>query len=155
MQTAYYDTVLGRLLLGYTEQGIIRLCWTDDAGQSVPSALTDMAAAQVGEYLAGKRQRFTFPVVMQGTAFQRGCRILAQQIPYGETRSYGQLAASLGKPGAARAVGRAMAENPLLLVIPCHRVTGADGALTGYACGLWRKRALLELERNARKDERR
>ena len=149
MQAAYYDTVLGSLMLAYTEQGILRLCWTDAPEHSAPSTLTDMAAAQVGEYLAGKRQRFTFPVLLQGTAFQRDCRILAQQIPYGETRSYGQLAAMLGKPGAARAVGRAMAENPLLLVVPCHRVTGANGALTGYACGLWRKRALLELERNA------
>ena len=101
---------------------------------------------QLGEYFAGERTAFELPLAPAGTPFQRIVWDALLAIPYGETRSYGELAAAVGKPGAARAVGRANHDNPIGVVIPCHRVIGAGGSLTGYAGGLDRKRYLLELE---------
>ena len=101
---------------------------------------------QLAEYFAGERTAFELPLAPAGTPFQRNVWDALLAIPYGETRSYGELAAAVGKPGAARAVGRANHDNPIGVVIPCHRVIGAGGALTGYAGGLDRKRYLLELE---------
>ncbi|MBR1812168.1 MAG: methylated-DNA--[Clostridia bacterium] len=105
------------------------------------------AAKQLTEYFNGARQAFELPVTLDLTEFER--RVLAQtaEIPCGETMTYGQLAAALGKPGAARAVGNALRKNPLPIVIPCHRVVGANGALTGYAYGLQRKQFLLAHEK--------
>jgi methylated-DNA-[protein]-cysteine S-methyltransferase len=106
----------------------------------------DEARRQLAEYFAGERQRFDLPLAPRGEPFrQRVWRLLAQ-IPYGETRSYGQLARELGDSALAQAVGSANGRNPLSVIVPCHRVVGADGALTGYAGGLERKRFLLELE---------
>ena len=87
------------------------------------------------------------PVSPAGTAFQRRVWRAARAIPYGQTRTYGQLAAALGKPGAARAVGGALHRNPVLLWVPCHRIIGADGGLTGFGCGVEKKAILLALER--------
>ncbi|QDQ26804.1 methylated-DNA--[protein]-cysteine S-methyltransferase [Chitinimonas arctica] len=101
---------------------------------------------QLGSYLAGELRRFSLPLAAPGTPFQREVWAALCEIPYGETRSYGELARALGQPGAARAVGRANATNPIGLVVPCHRVIGADGSLTGYAAGLPRKQALLRFE---------
>jgi methylated-DNA-[protein]-cysteine S-methyltransferase len=102
--------------------------------------------SQLGEYLAGRRRTFDLPLAPSGTPFQRRCWQALQEIPFGQTRSYGEMARALGEPGAARAVGRANHDNPIGVVIPCHRVIGADGSLTGYAGGLQMKRRLLELE---------
>ncbi|GAB4536722.1 MAG: methylated-DNA--[protein]-cysteine S-methyltransferase [Anaerolineales bacterium] len=110
---------------------------------------TAEAAAQVQAYLQGKRRTFTLPIDWQGMgAFQRRALQATFEIPYGETRSYGEIAAQLGSPKAARAVGRAEATNPIPLVLPCHRVLGADGKLHGYGGGqgLPTKTWLLELE---------
>lgn len=112
----------------------------------VPSELLIEAAHQLSEYFAGKRQSFDLPLAPEGTPFQQQVWQALQAIPFGETRSYGDLAASIGKPGAARAVGRANNRNPLSILIPCHRIIGADGALVGYGGGLTIKRRLLELE---------
>jgi methylated-DNA-[protein]-cysteine S-methyltransferase len=101
---------------------------------------------QLAEYFAGQRTAFELPLAPAGTPFQRNVWDALLAIPYGETRSYGELAAAVGKPGAARAVGRANHDNPIGVVIPCHRVIGAAGSLTGYAGGVDRKRYLLELE---------
>jgi methylated-DNA-[protein]-cysteine S-methyltransferase len=101
---------------------------------------------QLAEYFAGQRTAFELPLAPAGTPFQRGVWDALVAIPYGETRSYGELAALVGKPGAARAVGSANHDNPIAVVIPCHRVIGAGGSLTGYAGGIDRKRYLLELE---------
>lgn len=102
---------------------------------------------QLAEYFAGDRKSFDLQLNPKGTEFQK--RVWAQlvAIPFGETRSYGQLAAALGNPGASRAVGRANATNPIAIVVPCHRVIGTNGTLTGYAGGLSMKEALLDLER--------
>ena len=116
------------------------------AEPSSPSTLTDTVAAQLREYFAGERQAFDFPYVLTGTEFQRRVWDELTRIPYGQTRTYGQVAQAIGKPGASRAVGMANNRNPLLVVVPCHRVVGADGSLTGYAAGLDMKQALLELE---------
>lgn len=101
---------------------------------------------QLDEFLSGQRRDFDLPLDPAGTEFQRRCWQALREIPFGETRSYGEQARIVGRPGAARAVGRANHDNPIGVVIPCHRVIGANGALTGYAGGLDMKRALLELE---------
>jgi methylated-DNA-[protein]-cysteine S-methyltransferase len=104
------------------------------------------ACTQLEEYLAGERRAFDLPLRPAGTAFQREVWAALLEIPYGETIGYGALAERLGRPSAARAVGLANGRNPLAVVVPCHRVIGASGALTGYGGGLERKRYLLELE---------
>ena len=103
-------------------------------------------AQQLGEYLDGTRVAFELPTTTQGTPFQERVWAVMRTIPYGATTTYGAVAAKLGNPRLARLVGGAVARNPLCIIDPCHRVLGAHGALTGYAGGLARKRALLELE---------
>jgi methylated-DNA-[protein]-cysteine S-methyltransferase len=105
------------------------------------------AARQLDTYAAGERTSFDIALAPRGTPWQRAVWQALLAIPYGETRSYGALAARLGRPGSARAVGAAVGRNPLTILIPCHRVVGADGSLTGFAGGLERKRALLAIER--------
>jgi methylated-DNA-[protein]-cysteine S-methyltransferase len=107
------------------------------------------ARAQLDEYFAGKRTAFELPLAAAGSDFQRLVWGALEQIPYGRTVSYGELARRIGRPAAARAVGLAIGRNPISIVVPCHRVIGAAGALTGYAGGVARKRFLLELERGA------
>ncbi len=104
------------------------------------------AATQLAEYFAGRRTTFDLPLTPRGNDFQQRVWALLLEIPYGETRSYGELARALGGPGLAQAVGSANGRNPIAVVIPCHRVIGADGSLVGYAGGLDRKRFLLSLE---------
>ena len=106
-----------------------------------------LVAEQLDAYGQGRRTRFELPLAAPGSPFQRAVWEALVTIPFGETVSYGELAARLGRPGAARAVGRANATNPIALVVPCHRVIGASGALTGYAGGIELKRALLDFER--------
>ena len=102
---------------------------------------------QLREYFAGQRTTFDIPLVMAGAQFERGVWRALQDIPYGETVSYGEIARRVGQPSAPRAVGLANGRNPIAVIVPCHRVIGADGTLTGYGGGLERKRLLLELER--------
>jgi methylated-DNA-[protein]-cysteine S-methyltransferase len=104
---------------------------------------------QLGEYFAGERTRFELPLAPAGDEFQQQVWKLLTEIPFGETRSYGDLARQLGNVSLAQAVGAANARNPLSVIVPCHRVVGADGSLTGYAGGLERKRFLLDLEEPA------
>ena len=101
---------------------------------------------EVTDYFAGKRRKFSVPLAATGTLFQQQVWTALQHIPFGETRSYGAVAATLGRPEASRAVGRANATNPICLIVPCHRVIGADGSLTGFAFGEDIKRRLLEHE---------
>jgi methylated-DNA-[protein]-cysteine S-methyltransferase len=108
------------------------------------------AADQLEAYFAGQLTEFTLPLAPAGTAFQRSVWAGLREIPYGETWSYGQLASKIGSPTAARAVGLANGRNPIAVVIPCHRVIGSDGSLTGYGGGLDRKRYLLDLEAKVR-----
>jgi methylated-DNA-[protein]-cysteine S-methyltransferase len=109
----------------------------------------DDAIRQFDEYFAGERTTFDLPTLASGNKLQRGVWQALSEIPYGETRSYGQIAERLGLRHIVRAVGAAIGQNPLLVVVPCHRVIGADGNLTGYAGGLERKRQLLDLENPA------
>lgn len=109
-------------------------------------ALLDEAASQLAGWFAGTRTAFDLPLAPEGTPFQRKVWEALLAIPYGATASYGDIARRVGQPAAVRAVGAANARNPIAIVIPCHRVIGADGTLTGYAGGLPRKRALLALE---------
>ena len=110
--------------------------------------LIKKAAAQLGEYFDGKRKTFNLPLAPRGTEFQMTVWKALQTIPYGKTCSYGQLAAMIGNPKACRAVGMANNRNPLAVIIPCHRVIGSDGSLTGYAGGLELKEKLIRLEKN-------
>lgn len=105
-----------------------------------------LARAELAEYFAGRRTQFTVDLHPVGRPFQLRVWALLTRIPYGSTRTYGELARELGDPGLAQAVGSANGRNPLSIVVPCHRVVGADGSLTGYAGGLERKRFLLDLE---------
>lgn len=105
------------------------------------------AVDQLEEYFGGRRTEFDLELEMVGTTFQRRVWSALQTIPYGQTRSYGQIATQLGAPGASRAVGLANGRNPISIIVPCHRVIGANGSLTGYGGGLNRKRALLDLEK--------
>jgi methylated-DNA-[protein]-cysteine S-methyltransferase len=106
----------------------------------------DDVAAQLREYFAGERTTFDLDLNPDGSAFERRVWDALLTIPYGETASYAEIAERIGHPGAARAVGRANARNPIAIVVPCHRVIGSDGSLTGYAGGLDSKRSLLALE---------
>jgi methylated-DNA-[protein]-cysteine S-methyltransferase len=112
------------------------------------TALLEKAVIQLQEYLARKRRVFDLPLGPQGTVFQRSVWQALCRIPYGQTRSYGQIAAAVAKPGGSRAVGMANNRNPLPVFIPCHRVIGANGKLVGYGGGLHIKAALLQLEGN-------
>ena len=109
----------------------------------------DEARRQLAEYFAGDRQRFDLPLDPRGDAFQHRVWELIDRIPYGQTATYGDLARELGGPALAKDVGAAVGRNPLCVLVPCHRVVGTDGKLTGYAGGLTRKRYLLDLEESA------
>ncbi|MGI9123848.1 MAG: methylated-DNA--[protein]-cysteine S-methyltransferase [Mycobacterium sp.] len=105
------------------------------------------AVDQLGAYFAGELTEFDLDIEMSGTDFQRRVWAALRTIPYGETRSYGQIAEQIGSPGASRAVGLANGRNPVAIIVPCHRVIGSGGAMTGYGGGLDRKRSLLTLEK--------
>ena len=147
-------TPIGELLLAGDEDALCNIGFPSKRGTVVagadwepnPAPFVD-ATRQLGDYFAGKRRAFDLPLAPTGTPFQ--CAVLAalQQIPYGETRSYGELAKAVGRPRASRAVGAANGRNPLPIVIPCHRAIGSDGSLTGFGGGLPTKRFLLDLER--------
>jgi methylated-DNA-[protein]-cysteine S-methyltransferase len=152
---AYMDSPVGDLLLVGGEDGRLRGLWMEQQRWTTglqPGWVRDdapFAAAreQLGAYFAGDRTRFDLPLDLDaGSPFQQLVWRALLAIPYGETRSYGELAASIGRPGAARAVGLANGRNPVGIVVPCHRVIGADGGLTGYGGGLERKRRLLDHE---------
>ena len=154
-----FDSPLGALLVAASERGL-RGIWFEGqrhfAGRD-PGWLNDPRApvlrdaiAQLDAYFAGGLRGFDLPLDPIGTPFQRAVWKAISAVPYGATRTYGALAVAAGAPGAARAAGAATGRNPLGIVVPCHRIVGAQGALTGYAGGLERKRALLALERRAR-----
>lgn len=138
----------GRVLSGLYFPDHVRHPGAGTFGPRDDRAFAD-ARAQLAEYFAGARTEFDLVLAPQGNDFQRTVWRLLTAIPYGQTRSYGQLAAQLGDPGLARAVGAANGRNPISIVVPCHRVVGHDGSLTGYAGGLERKAFLLDLEQPA------
>ena len=152
MHYAVIDSSMGPLTVASTEKGIASIQF----GNSVPRGRVAEPSAdhetveQLTEYFEGKRTQFQLPLDFDGTAFQKAVWEELLRIPYGETRSYGDIAKAIGRPGAARAVGMANHDNPIAVVIPCHRVVGRDGSLTGYAGGLQLKAQLLSIERQHR-----
>lgn len=148
MQQAYIHTPLGTALLEGTADGISKIHVLDGdvpVSEVIPLELQE-AASQLNEYFAGNLTQFTFKLNPQGTDFQKKVWKALVDIPFGRTTSYQALSIQLGDVKAIRAVASANGKNPLWIVVPCHRVIGSDGSLTGYAGGLWRKKWLLEHE---------
>lgn len=162
---ARLETPLGAMLAGATERGVCLLEFLDrrmletqlarvrrvTRGVLAPgrTPLLDQLERELADYLGGSRRAFDVPLDLRGTPFQERVWSALRAIPYGETRSYAEQARAIGSPSATRAVARANGDNRCAIVVPCHRVIGADGALVGYGGGLWRKRALLQLEQGA------
>lgn len=162
IRLAWLETSIGPLLAGATGDAVCLLEFPDRRMIEAQletlrrrfrrplapggSPLLDRLRDQLDEYLAGRRTEFDLPLDHPGSPFQRRVWDALRRIPYGETRTYAQLAAAIGAPGAARAVGNANGANRIAVIIPCHRVVAADGGLGGYGGGLWRKRRLLEIE---------
>jgi len=150
MERAFLQTPLGTASITGDESGISQLTIGDEKPKSevIPSALMPVCR-QLEAYFRGDLTQFDVAVRPEGTAFQKKIWKALMEIPFGSTVSYGDLAAELGNPGAVRAVASANAQNPIWILIPCHRVVGSDGALRGYAGGLHRKKWLLDHERGS------
>jgi methylated-DNA-[protein]-cysteine S-methyltransferase len=155
IRSTQIESPLGGITLAATDEGLAgawfdrQRHWPDTSGwQPDPEhPVLREAAAQLGDYFAGRRQHFDLPLdLTHGTGFQQAVWQALLAIPAGRTTSYGALSAGIGKPAAVRAVGAAVGRNPISVIVPCHRVLGTNGSLTGYAGGLERKSALLELE---------
>jgi len=160
METLYYhnwSSPIGPLLLVASDRGLVRLEFHGDtkldwlqsrekADWAESSEKLKLFRRELEEYFAGKRREFTFPLDLRGTDFQKKCWRALLHIPYGETRSYADIARAIGRPKAVRAVGGANHQNPVAIVVPCHRVIGSGGSLTGYGGGLPLKEKLLQLE---------
>jgi methylated-DNA-[protein]-cysteine S-methyltransferase len=152
----FMDSPVGKLKVVASDIGLVAILWEDDNPRRVPlkklvgngdHPMLVETERQLDEYFAGKRNSFSMPLDMRGTPFQKNVWRALQAIPFGETRTYGELAKQLGTPNASRAVGAANGRNPISIIVPCHRVIGASGKLTGFAGGLGAKAHLLELER--------
>jgi AraC family transcriptional regulator of adaptative response/methylated-DNA-[protein]-cysteine methyltransferase len=159
-------TPLGPMLIGATDEDLVILEFVDRrqlpaqirrigerlGAVFVPDTnpVTELVSGQLAEYFEGARRAFDLPLQPVGSDFERQVWEALLEIPYGETRSYAEIAARVGRPAAVRAVGRANGMNALAIVVPCHRVVGSDGRLVGYGGGVWRKERLLELERTTR-----
>ena len=154
MKYRYLSSPIGEILVAGDEQGLRFIGFPEGKGRIEPQAgwqrsdrsFAD-AAKQLQEYFAGKRKTFDLRLSPRGTHFQLTVLDALQRIPYGETRSYADIARAVGNPRAVRAVGAANGRNPLPIVIPCHRVIGSNGSLTGFGGGIETKRFLLDLER--------
>lgn len=146
--TIYRNSPVGLLRLESDGEALCGLHFQTDGqvGEDRSCPVLEEAARQLEAYFSGERHRFDLPLKLAGTPFQQKVWAALRQIPYGETRTYGQLAAMAGNPKACRAVGMANNRNPVCIIVPCHRVIGAEGSLVGYAGGLEIKRALLAVE---------
>ena len=149
------ESPIGVLIVSASDGAVssIALARGDDRalpGHSDAEPVLNRATAELREYFDGKRDVFTFPMNPEGTKFQQSVWNALLQIPFGETRTYGQIASVAGSPKGARAVGMACNKNPIMIAVPCHRVVGADGSLTGYAGGTPIKQELLDLEKSGR-----
>ncbi|WP_029034348.1 methylated-DNA--[protein]-cysteine S-methyltransferase [Salinimicrobium terrae] len=148
MNRTFLKTPLGNAILEGDKSGISKLLLTEEAAESSTSSAPELQEAieQLQQYFSGERKEFDLKLNPQGTEFQKRVWQALQNIPYGKTVSYMDLAKNLGDPLAIRAVAAANGKNPLWIIIPCHRVIGSNGNLTGYAGGLWRKKWLLDHE---------
>lgn len=150
MKTAFYKTVLGIIKFTYQEK-ILKIELVDDiAGIDEKSKLTDKLIKELKEYLKGTRKDFTIydSTLLAGTDFQKKVWKELLNIPYGQTKTYKEIAKAINNEKAIRAVATAIGKNPLMIIIPCHRVIGSDGKLRGYAYGVETKKKLLSLEKN-------
>lgn len=149
-----FNTPIGFLTIREEEKKLTKLFWEANSVQTMKNELhSDFlyeVYTQVNEYLTGRRKQFDVPLKYQGTQFQQSVWQELQKIPYGETRSYQEIAAVIGNEKAVRAVGQANNKNPILLIIPCHRVIHKSGDISEFACGVEVKRYLLELEKGMR-----
>ena len=145
----FYDTPVGKLIIGEENGSITRVTWTQLPKNYLQeeTELILKCKNQLDEYFRGERKSFDLPLVPKGTDFQKKVWSALQDIPCGETRTYGEIAKTVGNPKAARAVGMANNRNPIVIIVPCHRVVGADGKLVGYAGGMEQKEKLLQLEK--------
>ena len=147
-----YDTKIGRLEIEENGEAITKIDFAkkeiEDDIEKKETLLLKEAIKQLNEYLEGKRNLFDLPLAPEGTEFQNKVWNALKEIPFGETRSYGEIAKIIGNEKASRAVGMANNKNPIMIVIPCHRVIGANGKLVGYAGGVEVKEILLNLEKN-------
>ncbi len=154
MISVVHDSPVGKLTL-ISDGAALAHCefenprYAYDAAPAGGDKILDAARRELDLYFKGKLKDFSVPVAPRGTPFQRACWSALQAIPYGVTRSYGQQALAIGSPKAVRAVGLANGRNPIAIIIPCHRVIGANGGLTGYGGGMERKQFLLDLEQGA------
>jgi methylated-DNA-[protein]-cysteine S-methyltransferase len=152
-----FPSPVGKLTLVGSDAGLVAILWEDDdparvrLGARVERSdhpILETAATQLTDYFAGRLRVFTVPLDFRGTPFQQSIWAALCDIPFGETRSYGDIARAVGRPTASRAVGTANGRNPISIIAPCHRVVGASGALTGFAGGLDTKRWLLDFEQS-------
>lgn len=144
----YHTKALGYFRIGYCDEVVLSIQRVEKIDEkNVHSTLSDKVFIQLQEYLEGRRKTFDFPYELHGTLFQKKVWNALCEIPYGETRTYGEIAKAVGNSKACRAVGMANHNNPMTIVVPCHRVIGANGKLTGYGGGLDMKEYLLELEK--------
>ena len=145
----FYETPVGKLCVGEEDGVIVRTTWSKIPTEYIleETELILQCKMQLDEYFRGERKTFDLPLAPKGTDFQKKVWNALQKIPYGETKTYGEIAAAVGNPKAARAVGMANNKNPIGIIIPCHRVVGANGKLVGYAGGMDKKEWLLQLER--------
>jgi len=156
LDTLTWESPLGPLRLYASHKGLVAVLWPEDregrvvlkedVAENPNNPILQTTADQLGEYFAGDRTEFDVPLDLRGTEFQVQTWKSLAKIPYGETSSYGRQAASIGRPKAVRAIGAANGRNPVSVVLPCHRVVGSNGSLTGFAGGLEAKRFLLNLE---------
>ena len=147
IQYTCYPCPIGIIKIGWENDRVISIRCTDEVDAcNTSSPVSDLAAVQLAEYFAGKRSSFTFPIDPKGTAFQQSVWNALGRIPYGKVVTYKEIAAAIGNPSAARAVGMACNRNPIWIAIPCHRVIGSNRKLTGYAGGMDMKQQLLQLE---------
>ncbi len=144
---AFYKSEFGFIKIGYDKDEIFYIKTTESVDcENEPNSLTNEAFSQLEEYFRKKRKTFDLPLKIKGTPFQEKVWRVLLKIPYGETRTYGEIAEKIGYPKGARAVGMANHNNPLWIVVPCHRVVGKGGKLTGYAGGIQVKEKLLKIE---------
>ena len=144
-----YQSKIGRINISEDNEGIcgVSICTSNECSHLSQSKLKDETFRQLAEYLQGKRKSFNVKLSLKGTEFQKSVWEQLLNIPYGETRSYGEIAALIGNAKASRAVGMACNRNPVMIIVPCHRVIGRKGCLTGYASGIDLKEKLLDMER--------
>lgn len=145
----YFPSPLGLLQIVEEEGSIIEISVVEEkSSEETKTPLLQKTKEQLAEYFIGKRREFTLPLTPKGTDFQKKVWKALYEIPYGETRSYQDIAKAVGNPQAVRAVGSANHKNPILLLIPCHRVVTKNGGLGGFACGVEKKKFLLNLEQD-------